>query len=50
VLGDADVPWLVSQKVDRRALAALACELTSGQAAGPDAGGGRPADELVARP
>ncbi|HWE55105.1 MAG TPA: class I adenylate-forming enzyme family protein, partial [Acidimicrobiales bacterium] len=29
VLGDADVPWLVSQKVDRRALLAMAAELVA---------------------
>lgn len=30
VLGDADVPWLVSQKVDRRALVGLAEKLVAG--------------------
>jgi acyl-CoA synthetase (AMP-forming)/AMP-acid ligase II len=35
ILTDADVPWLVSQKVDRRALLDMAAELVARKAAAP---------------
>jgi acyl-CoA synthetase (AMP-forming)/AMP-acid ligase II len=34
IIGDGDVPWLISQKVDRRALVTVAEKLVAGQAEG----------------